>query len=81
MHEVGTYSFHIHGVNNFKIGKECTSELLIGHIGGRNTCDFLLLHFFGCFRYFFTNWFVSLLLNFISLYESVLESQSWNESV
>lgn len=69
------------GVNNFKISKKCSSELLIGRLGGRNASDFLLLHFFACFCYFFTNWFVSLLLNFISLYESVLKSQFSNESV
>jgi hypothetical protein len=66
---------------NFKISEEFISELLIGHLGGSNASDFLLLHFFECFYYFFTNSFVSLLLNFISLYESVLESQSSNESV
>jgi hypothetical protein len=68
------------GVNNFKISKEFSSELLIVHLGGRNACDFLLLHFL-CLSYFFINLFFSLLLNFISLYESVLESQSSNESV
>ena len=41
MHEVGTLNennlFEMHGINNFKISKDCSSELLVGHLGGRST--------------------------------------------
>jgi hypothetical protein len=44
MHEVGTLNgnnlFEMHGVNNIKISKDCSSELLVG----RNASGFLLLN-------------------------------------
>lgn len=44
MHEVGTLNENIlkmHRIRNFKISKECSTELLVGHLGGRNASDFL----------------------------------------